>query len=98
MLSLLHSLRSSFLASLLGENESPLFAPARARWIRAITKVRLQFQEVKSLFLLLPISLHEELGGVGVWVSFFEGFFWWSKKQLRLRPKVFPQPWDAQSV
>ncbi|XP_060540427.1 protein unc-13 homolog B isoform X6 [Pantherophis guttatus] len=31
--------------SLLDENESPLFAPARARWIRAITKVRLQFQE-----------------------------------------------------
>ncbi|XP_039225007.1 protein unc-13 homolog B isoform X7 [Crotalus tigris] len=31
--------------SLLDENESPLFAPARAHWIRAITKVRLQFQE-----------------------------------------------------
>ncbi|XP_032069103.1 protein unc-13 homolog B-like isoform X2 [Thamnophis elegans] len=31
--------------SLLDENETLLFAPARARWIRAITKVRLQFQE-----------------------------------------------------
>ncbi|KAK9408716.1 hypothetical protein NXF25_007490 [Crotalus adamanteus] len=34
--------------SLLDENESPLFAPARAHWIRAITKVRLQFQERAS--------------------------------------------------
>ncbi|XP_063151990.1 protein unc-13 homolog B isoform X3 [Candoia aspera] len=31
--------------SIPGEEESPLLAPARARWIRAINKVRLQFQE-----------------------------------------------------
>uniref|UniRef100_A0A8C6YFZ4 Unc-13 homolog B n=1 Tax=Naja naja TaxID=35670 RepID=A0A8C6YFZ4_NAJNA len=36
------------LSHLLDENESLLFAPARARWIRAITKVRLQFQEVNK--------------------------------------------------
>uniref|UniRef100_A0A8C6YK55 Unc-13 homolog B n=1 Tax=Naja naja TaxID=35670 RepID=A0A8C6YK55_NAJNA len=56
-------LRSLFFASLLDENESLLFAPARARWIRAITKVRLQFQEVKPIFPLPPF-LCMKMGGL----------------------------------
>uniref|UniRef100_A0A670J881 Unc-13 homolog B n=1 Tax=Podarcis muralis TaxID=64176 RepID=A0A670J881_PODMU len=53
-----------FFASHLDENELLLLPAARARWIRAINKVRLQFEEVGPVNVSLPPSFHLPAGGL----------------------------------